>query len=228
MLQQIRRRDLILLLGAISLACVSLITVVLFVLRTQPPQQSTAGTLQEATSTPGPAPTHTISFVQITGLGQYPIAERAAKSWSEDAQLVSANANWPQILNKEQVGEPTTWNYRFYSPEERRLFFAFVAPDGQIQTIEHQVPITLPPKIIQLDDWSLDSGAALGLWLDYGGDELVRTNPGLELVVQLRTTNRSPNPVWMVVGWDERTNDLHIIAVDATAGGVVTTSPPEQ
>lgn len=146
MLQKIRRRDLILLSGAFSLACFSLIVVVLLILRSQPAPLNSASTQgAEAASTPGPQPTHTVTFVEITGLSQYPPAEAAAKAWATDAQLVSANANWPQILNMGQMGEPVTWNYRFYSPAKERLFFALVDPDGRLRMIEHRIPVTLPP-----------------------------------------------------------------------------------
>ena len=225
MLQKIRRRDIILLIGVMSLACLSMIIVALLILRTRPVPAEATPVPIGPTSTPGPAPTHTVSFVQITGLSQYPLAETAAKNWATDAELVSANADWAQILNINQIGEPATWTYRFYSPAKKRLFFALVSANGQLRTVEHRVPITLPPKTIPMDSWGVDSSSALAVWLDYGGERLVRSNPGFEMVVQLRAVNQSPNPVWMVVGLDKRTEDLHVIVVDATDGAVVTTSP---
>jgi hypothetical protein len=228
MLQKIHRRYIILLIGALSLACFSLIIVTFLILQNQPVVAGEVATPTGPTPTPGPQPTHTVTFVQITGLGQYPLAEAAAKSWATDAQLVSANADWPQILSIEQMGTPTTWNYRFYSPTKERLFFVLVEPDGQLRTVEHQIKVTLPPKEITMDSWGVDSAAALAVWLDYGGSKLLRSNPGLEVVAQLRMMNNNPNPVWIVVGFDRRTEDVHVIVVDANQGAVVTTSPEEQ
>ncbi len=225
LLQRIRRRDIILLTGAISLACFSLIVVAMIILRSQSALGDPEAVSSSATPTPGPKPTHTVTYVQITGLTQYPLAEAAAQAWSDDAKLVSANADWPQIINMDQIGSPTAWTYRFYSTEKERLFFAVVEPGGAVRTIEHGVRVTLPPRTIDLAAWSIDSPSALAIWLDYGGSRLLRTNPGLELVVQLRTLSSSPDPVWMVVGLDNRTEDIHIIAVDANEGAVVTTSP---
>ncbi len=223
MLQKIRRRDLILLSGLISLACFSMITVLLLILRSQPEPAVSAPTANGGT--PGPAPTHTVTFVQVTGLSQYPLAEAAAIAWAADAQLVSANADWPRVLEIGQVGQPTTWNYRFYSPAKKRLFFVFVEPDETVRTIEHRIPVTLPPATVDLEEWQVDSPVALAVWLDYGGSKLLRNNPGLEVVAQLRRVNNNPDPVWMVIGLDKRTDDLHVVVVDATQGAVVTTSP---
>ena len=223
MFQRIRRQHLILISGLLSLACVSVITIVMLILRTQPP--AIASTPQEPVGTPGPQPTHTVTFVEVTGLSQYRLAEAAAMAWAEDAQLVGANADWPQILDAGQVGEPTKWAFRFYSPSKQRLFFAVASPDKKLQTVEHIVRVTLPPRPIEMEAWLIDSPTALATWLDYGGSEILRTNPGLEVVIQLRTLSNQPNPVWMVIGFDKRTEETHITAIDASEGTVVTTSP---
>ena len=217
-LQRVRRQDLILLTGVLSLACLSVITAGLLILRYQPVSggQQIAGDV-----TPGPQPTHTVTYVQVTGLSQYALAEVEARAWAADAQLVSASAHWPRVINKDQVGEPGPWTYRFYSPGRERLFMVKVEPDGQIRAFEHVVQITLPPLLLATDVWSIDSPAALAIWLDGGGAELVRRNPGLEVLIQLRTLNNYPAPVWMVIGVDKRTQDMHMMVIDAGEGTVV-------
>lgn len=200
-----------------------MIVVMMLILRAQSAFEDTAA--GGPTATPGPAPTHTVTYVQVTGLTQYPLAEAAASGWAADARLVSANADWPQVISLDQIGTPTEWTYRFYSPEKKRLFFAIVSPAGQVQTIEHAIEVTLPPRTLDLETWSVDSPAALAIWLDYGGSQLLRTNPGLELVIQLRSIGATSRPVWMVVGLDERTQNVHVTAVDAGEGAVVTASP---
>lgn len=222
-LQKLHRRDLILLSGVLALACVSVLTVTFLVLRYQP----AAGVTPQAAAVtpPGPQPTHTVSFVQVTGLSQYTLVNAAAQSWAGDAQLISANATWPKVISREQVGEPTTWTYRFYSPAKARLFFALVSPEGEIETIEHVVPVTLPPTPIETDGWLIDSPAALAIWLDNGGAKVLGSNPGLEMVIQLRRVANNPNPVWLVAGLNNQTEQIHTVSIDANQGLVTMIQP---
>ena len=83
------------------------------------------------------------------------------------------------------------------------------------------VPVTLPPRPVPADNWVIDSPAALALWLDYGGNQMLQTNPGLEILVQLRVANDTQQPVWMVIGLDNRTEDLRRVVIDAEAGTVI-------
>lgn len=220
-MQRIRRRDIILLTGVFSLACFSLIVVGFLILRFQ----GGAGPAEAApTGTPGPQPTHTVSFVEITGLTQYQAAETEATAWAPDAKLVSASASWPRVIYENQIGEPVPWTYRFYSPDRQRLFNVKVFPDGQVFSFEHVVMITLAPPLLDTGEWRIDSPAALSIWLDYGGADLARRNPGLEIFIQLRHISRHPAPVWSVIGSDRRTQDIHMVVIDSETGSVLSTS----
>ena len=172
----------------------------------------------------GPQPTHTVEYVQITALNQYAPAEARALAWAADAQLVSANANWPGVINEQQIGQPGEWTYRFYSPGKERLYIVKVSAEGKVRGIEHVVKITLPPPILGTGNWVVDSPTALAIWLDYGGAELVRRNPGLEVLIQLRHLTGYDNPVWAVIGTDSRTQDIKIVVIDITNGVVVSTN----
>ncbi|MBE7468976.1 MAG: hypothetical protein DPW09_03270 [Anaerolineae bacterium] len=215
--QRIRRRDLILLTGALSLACLSVMVVLFLVLQTQ----STATPLADQPANPvRPQPTHTVAFAEVTGLRQYSPAQAAALAWAADAQLVSANAAWPKVIGQAQVGEPTWWVYRFYSPAKERLLFVTIAPQGEVETIEHVAPVTLPPRPIAGDKWLIDSPTALALWLDYGGAAMLGSQPGLEMIIQLRSAGNSPDPVWMVIGLNNQTQQIHRVVIDAQQGVV--------
>ncbi|MFN8453597.1 MAG: hypothetical protein U0401_02820 [Anaerolineae bacterium] len=109
--QSLRRQDLILLAGVLSLACVSVLVLTFLILGRQSTMQATPATVVAA-----PTPQHVVSYIQVTGLSQFNLAKDAAQQWAADAQLVSANASWPKIISRDQVGEPTPWTYRFYSP----------------------------------------------------------------------------------------------------------------
>jgi hypothetical protein len=225
LLQRTQRRDLILLTGVLALACVSVLTIGFLVLRFQPELGPASSTPAAPAAVPGPQPTHTVMFEQVTGLNQFVAAKTAAQSWAADAELVSANAAWPKIVGQAQVGEPTLWTYRFYSPAKNRLFFVNVDPDGQVQTIEHIAPVTLPPRVIPADSWAIDSSAALALWLDNGGATILGNNPGLEMLIQLRSSSDGATPVWLVVGLNTQTEAMHTVIIDASQGIVTATEP---
>jgi len=224
LLQRTHRRDLILLAGVLALACVSVLTVGFLVLRFQS-GLGPVSTPAAPVAVPGPQPTHTVTFDQVTGLNQYAVAKTAAQKWAADAALVSANASWPKIIGREQVGEPTLWTYRFYSPAKARLFFVNVDPAGQVQTIEHIVPVTLPPTVIPADSWTIDSSAALAIWLDNGGAKMLGNNPGLEMLIQLRSGPDTPAPIWLVVGLNTQTEAMHTVIIDANQGVVTAIDP---
>jgi hypothetical protein len=221
-IQRLRRQELILLTGLVALACVSVITVGLLILRFQ---SAWAGPAAAPAEAPQPAPVHTVTYVEVTGLSQYRPAAQAAQTWADDAYLISASTHWPQVLNIGQVGEPGEWSYRFYSPAKEGLLLVKVKPDGQVQPIEHVVKITVPPARLEIDDWLVDSPAALARWLDYGGAGLVQRNPGLEVLIQLRSIGNKPAPIWMVVGSDQRTQDLLMALVDANEGKIIPANP---
>lgn len=220
LLQRLRRRDIILLTGLSTFACFVVIIVALLILRYQPVNSASSTVIK---TVPTVAPVHTVTFTQITGLTQFQPAWTAGQAWAADAQLISVSANWPGVLSVGQVGEPVQWSYRFYSPSLKRLMIAKVEPDNQLTSVEHVGKITLPPPVLDTDSWLIDSPAALAIWLDYGGAELLRRNPGLELLVQLRTIKNYPGPVWMVIGLDKRTQDIFVVVIDAAEGTVVST-----
>jgi hypothetical protein len=159
----------------------------------------------------------------VTGLKQFPPVRTAAEAWAPDAQLVSANADWPRVVDKAQVGEPTLWTYRFYSPAKARLLFVTITPEGQLEIIEHVAPVTLPPRIIAGDSWLIDSSTALAIWLDNGGDKVLGKNPGMELMIQLRSAGNNPNPIWMVIGLNSQTQEIYTVTIDANQGVVIST-----
>ena len=206
------------------MACFTVILVGLLIVRFQPARATPA---VGPAALPGPQPTHTVTHLQLTGLSQYQLAESEALAWTADARLESANASWPNVLDERQIGEPGQWTFRFYSPSKERLFIVKIEADGSLRGIEHIIKITLPPPVLGTGSWVIDSPTALATWLDYGGAALVHRNPGLEVLIQLRHINDHPNPVWMVIGTDKRTQDIHIVVVDTIDGTVVSTSSSE-
>ncbi len=170
---------------------------------------------------PAPAPAFDVPYEQVTGLSQYRAAEAAALAWASDARLIFASATWPRLMSVTQVGQPGEWVYHFYSAAKARKLFVSVLVDNQVQTIQHVVPVSLPPRTVSTEAWLIDSPFALEIWLDRGGAEAIRNNPETEVVAQLRQVRGSRNPVWMVVGLNTQTNATHSVIVDASNGRVL-------
>ena len=107
---RLRRRDIFLLLVGWVFVAVVLVTLVV-VFRSQ--GSAPAG------GVPGPVPTYTVAFTQITARSLYPAAEGAALAWQPDAQLVSLTATWRRTA-VDQVGAPVEWVFRELDGTTRR------------------------------------------------------------------------------------------------------------
>jgi hypothetical protein len=213
---RLRRRDILLLLVGWVFVAVVLVTLVV-VLRSQ--GSAPAG------GVPGPVPTYTVVFTQVTARGLYPAAEGAALAWQPDAQLVSLTATWRGTA-VDQVGAPVEWVFRFYSPSRRLYYFVTVMPDGQVQSIEHARQVDLPPPVIPVEAWRLDSAEALATWLDHGGGAMLGARPGIEVSAQLNVPTPGGDPTWAVVGFDVGSDDFLTVMIHADSGEVLQTVSP--
>jgi hypothetical protein len=178
-----------------------------------------------AADAPGPSPTHTVVFTQVTARGLYPAAEALALTWQPDAQLASTTATWPETA-ADLVGEPTDWVFRFYSPAQQGYYFVTVQPDGQAHGIEHAQKVDLPPPTIPVDAWRVDSVEALATWLDHGGGAMLGTRPGIEVSAQLNVPAEGGEPTWAVVGFDPGSDDFLTVMIHADSGQVLQTVKP--
>jgi len=178
-----------------------------------------------STDVPRPVPTHTVSFTRVTARGLYPTAESLARAWQSDAQLVSLTATWRGTAVN-LVGQPTEWGFRFYSPSWRHYYLVTVAPDGQSQGIEHARQVDLPPPILSVEAWRVDSVEALTKWLDYGGGAMLGARPGIEVSAQLNVPTEGGEPTWAVVGFDTTSDDFLTVMIHADSGEVLRTVEP--
>ena len=212
----LRARDILLLIVGWVFAAVVLVTLVL-VFRSRMMLKPAGG--------PTPVPTYTVVFTQVTARGLYPTAEGLARAWQPDAQLVSVTATWRGTAVN-LVGQPTEWVYRFYSPSWRRYYFVTVTPGGQAQGIEHARKVDLPPPVVPVEAWRVDSVEALAAWLDYGGGAMLGAKPGIEVSAQLNVPTEGGDPTWAVVGFDGGSYDYLTVMLHADNGEVLQTVNP--
>ena len=213
---KLRARDILLLFMGWLFVAVALIA--LFVVLRSRSSAATA-------SVSRPVPTHTVVFTQVTARSLYPAAEVLAQAWQPDAQLASLTTTWRGTAVN-LVGQPTEWVFRFYSPARRHYYFVTVAPDGQAQGIEHARQVDLPPPIVPVEAWHVDSLEALTTWLDSGGGAMLGAKPGIEVTAQLNVPAEGAEPTWAVVGYDAQYNDYLTVMIHAESGEVTQTVKP--
>jgi hypothetical protein len=209
----LNRRDVTLLLGIWGVVAVS-VAAVLIVLGTMSQQTPVPGA---PAATPTLVPIYTPAASQQTARRQYAQAEAVAKGWREDAQLLSCRASWEQTAIN-LVGRPVEWTFRFYSPQSKRLYFVIVEPGGEVKAIQHAQPIDQAPPVLRIEDWQLDSPAALANWLNIGGGSFLGSHAGGTVTAQLNVRAQGQPPQWTVVGFDRNTDETLVATVDAVHG----------
>ncbi|MCS7260056.1 MAG: hypothetical protein NZ765_04645 [Anaerolineae bacterium] len=216
------RRD-VMILFAIWGAVAALLVVALFTLWKA--ARSTPLTVAGEAAAPTPLPTYTPVAVEQTARHMYTVAEMAARGWRPDAQLVSCRGSWEQTAVN-LIGRPIEWIYRFYSPQWRRLYFVRVEPGGEVHTIQHIPPVTQPPLPLPLEDWRVDSSAALASWLNAGGGHFLGAHPGSTVTAQLNMRVQDLQPLWTVAGYADREDAFFVTTVDARTGETTVLAQP--
>lgn len=169
---------------------------------------------------PTPAPTYTVTYVDVTARQLYSFAKGEAVAWQADARLVSASTRWKSTAIN-IVGQPTEWTYNFYSRTRKSLYIVRVTPDGALATSEHKGPMDDMPYSVPEDKWQVDSPQALAGWLNYGGGTMLNQLPGIEVVMQMNMLTERLGPYWTVVGYSQETGDYLTIIMDTTNGEVI-------
>ncbi len=211
---KLRRSDIILILGfwLIGLALLGIV----FYLAWQ--QRTPATPIQNLYFVP--QATHTMVHIGQTAKTEMQAALVKAQAWHEDAQLVSVTSSWNQVTLHE-LGQPSRWRYRFYSPSQKRFFFVTVNPDQSLFGLSHAERLrnAAPPEPIVV--WELDSLTALNIWVNHGGAIMLNHLSDLQVVAQLQDQNEDNPLTWTVAGYEPTTKHYHTVVVDALTGEIL-------
>jgi len=210
----LKRRDFIIIGSFWLIGCALLAVVVYFSLRQNQPQGETAKQLR-------PQATFTVVYNEVTARSHQELAfAQARETWREDAQLMAVMSTWEQTeLN--ELGRPTSWTYRFYSPSARRMFFVTVTPEGELIGTLHGEHMYNEPEIIPTADWTMDSPEAISTWLNYGGATMLAAMPGIQVVAQLQTRSPDSPLTWTIAGYDRVSQNYHSIFINAQSKEVL-------
>jgi hypothetical protein len=155
--------------------------------------------------------------VSFSARSFYPRAEQAAKSWKQDAGLVSASASWP-FVRLDHFSVPVDWTFQFFSPSTQRIYVVNVN-ETQVSLIrESLAPYPLPT--ISMGDWQLDSHEALNAWLNHGGGGLLDRYPVVDVSVRLRQ-GAGDSLEWVVVGAVRDDPTIQMARIRAVDGAVL-------
>jgi hypothetical protein len=158
-----------------------------------------------------------------TARDTYPAAVAEAQSWQDEAQLVSATASWSNVQTEADLQQTAAWGFTFLSPETRQVRVVSVTPDGaeHVQTAD----ATAKTRGVEVSAWRVDSKEVLNLFLDKGGRDFLAQYPGATITLRVGLEEGSERLVWYAMGVYSPERATIVVAVDATTGELLSTTP---
>ena len=100
---------------------------------------------------------------------------------------------------------PVEWVYRFYSPGLQRILFVIVTPGQEVIVRPHLQKVRRELKIVDIDQWAMDSPTALSNWLNNGGNGWLQGALNPTVSAQLTYNPIREELEWTVSGLDLET-----------------------
>ncbi|MCG3208752.1 MAG: hypothetical protein FOGNACKC_02364 [Anaerolineae bacterium] len=205
----IRRRDILILLGFWLAGCAIVAILVGFFYSNISPQEL---------PTPQPVATYTVEFSGDTAKIVYLKALANAQSWSDDVALVALSTQWVNSTGS-SLGQPGNWDFRFYSPRHKRLYFVVITPEGKVLGRAHFRELRQGPLLVDPTEWLVDSDEALRTWFNQGGGPFLQAYTENQVELLLRPT--SQGLVWEVIGFSSDQSQMHYVPISANSGEVL-------
>lgn len=156
----------------------------------------------------------------------YAAAQEVAQAWQPDAQLMLAQATWPQGSTADQLlrGQES-WGFTFYSPASQRIGVFSVVEDDATLVSEGDHEQTEP--LLSASGWNLDSQDAIEIFLAGGGRTFLAEQGVSTLTMALMASDGEANGrlEWQVALFSLQTGQAFTMWLDATSGEVLETNP---
>lgn len=156
----------------------------------------------------------------------YAAAQNSAQEWQSDAQLMSAQATWPQGSNAQQLlqGEES-WGFTFYSPAAQRIAIFSVVEDTAAKISEGDHEQTDP--LLSASGWNLDSQDAIEVFLAEGGNTFLAEQGVSTMTMALMASDGEGNGrlEWQISLFSLQSGQAFTMRLDATSGEVLSTNP---
>ncbi len=167
----------------------------------------------------------TLAFAGDTAVFAFAAAEVQAKSWQADAQLIEANATWPQGVTRADILTGTSvWNFTFYAPGQNKV--ANIQVVDNVSTLITEITPPTPLLPLASSSWRVDSPEAIQILLEQaGGDEFLRSQGVSILNMNLSAVNESRRLEWFISLFSSQTGQSLTIRLDATNGEIIPSTP---
>ncbi len=156
----------------------------------------------------------------------YAAAQNAAVAWQPDAQILTAQATWPQGATAEQLlkGEES-WGFTFYSPAAKRIAVFSVVEDDASLVSEGDHQQTDP--LLSASGWNLDSQEAIETFLGQGGRTFLAEQGVSTMTMALLASDQEGNGrlEWQISLFSLQSGQAFTMRLDATSGEVLVTNP---
>ena len=156
----------------------------------------------------------------------YASAQKTAAAWQADAQLLTAQATWPQGATAEQLRQgEASWGFTFYSPSAQAIAVISVVEDDAtlISEGEHQQS----DPLLSASGWNLDSQDAIETFLASGGNSFLAEGGVSTLTMALLASDAEGNGrlEWQLSLFSLQSGQAFTMRLDATSGEVLSTNP---
>ncbi len=156
----------------------------------------------------------------------YAAAQNEALAWQSDAQLLTAQATWPQGATAAQLlkGEES-WGFTFYSPSAERIAVFSVVEDEVSLVSEGDHQQTDP--LLSASGWNLDSQEAVSTFLQHGGNTFLAEQGVSTMTMALLASDTEGNGrlEWQISLFSLQSGQALTMRLDATSGEVLATNP---
>lgn len=145
-------------------------------------------------------------------------AEKEARAWQADAQLVSANASWRGLPASALVEGDVTWSFTFFSPHMRSI--SILSVTAQSASLAETLDASPATKVADLAEWEVDSHQVLTAFLDHGGRGFLDENPDATVSLRLGPSEDGESLVWLAFGISSSSRSTVTVQVDPLSGEV--------
>lgn len=156
----------------------------------------------------------------------YAAAQKTAAAWQQDAQLLTAQATWPQGATAAQLRQgETSWGFTFYAPSAQRIAVVSVVEDNA--TIVSEGDHQQADPVLSVSGWNLDSQDAIETFLAGGGNTFLAEQGVSTLTMALLASDGEGNGrlEWQISLFSLQSGEALTMRVDATSGEILSTNP---
>lgn len=187
-----------------------------------PPASNSATTIAQRADDIAPTP----AYDGRSAVAAYAQARNAATAWQPDAQILTAQATWPQGATVEQIRQgQESWGFTFYSPAAQKIgVFSVVEDDAQfVSEGDHEQTNSL----LSASGWNLDSDEAVETFLAGGGSRFLTEGGVATLTMAFLANDVEGNGrlEWQISLFSLQTGSAFTMRLDATSGEILSTNP---